>query len=475
MDWVGFPSNPPLPPVLPGRAPAYAGTGRTLTQSERGEIEALVEEFSNGDPSAQDNALEELKSSGSRVTVRENGGALVTKYGETFGIGVGTTTRQASQNVIGGPMAIFTVSGAAHTSYLRNAVGDVYRNGQWSQLDPVTIHYAPNESIPHLVRDEIASGGGSLTGLQAVRVNTSLLAGFGTKANITYIDTLRVEATEELGNIPRGSVPTSHFLVEVKSGGRFSPFSATFALDEPTSSYEWMSQVPQFTEAQLAAAPAVSDSTYTQLPGDLPARIRDLALDVTSDHESPYAKARALESYLSTQYAYRFADGPDSEAPPTGRDPVDWFLFDHREGTCGVFSSAFVVMARSIGIPARVVSGWTISATSEPQDIKTDQAHQWAEVALQGVGWVRFEPTAPQGPQSRVQPPPETEQQRPDQSTGPGVATVTSIGASPHNTRRKTAFVVGGSVRTTTGSPVSGITVEIFINETKEHGGYQDR
>ena len=123
---------------------------------------------------------------------------------------------------------------------------------------------------------------------------------------------------------------------------------------------------------------------------------RDLALRITRGHTSPYAKARAIARYLQTNYPYRFADGAE-DAPPPGRDPVDWFLFDHREGTCGVYSSAFAVLARSIGIPAWVVSGWAIKSTASEQTVYSDQAHQWAEIALDDIGWVTFEPTASGG------------------------------------------------------------------------------
>ena len=76
---------------------------------------------------------------------------------------------------------------------------------------------------------------------------------------------------------------------------------------------------------------------------------------------------------------------------------MDWFLFDSKTGTCGQFSSAFVVLARSVGIPARVVSGWTVSPVDGPQTVHADQAHQWAEVAFNELGWMTFEPTAPGG------------------------------------------------------------------------------
>ena len=145
-----------------------------------------------------------------------------------------------------------------------------------------------------------------------------------------------------------------------------------------------------------------SDPTYTQLPDDLPDRIRSLALDVTASHPTPYEKTKALEHYLRTQYAYRYASTADEGLPPPGRDPVDWFLFDSREGTCGTFSTAFAVMARSIGIPARVVTGWVVAPTADPQVVESSQAHQWAEVPFEGIGWVRFEPTASGGAPSRL-------------------------------------------------------------------------
>ena len=112
---------------------------------------------------------------------------------------------------------------------------------------------------------------------------------------------------------------------------------------------------------------------------------------ITAGQSTTYGKAKAIEQYLQAEYTYRFAD--ELDAPPAGRDPVDWFLFESREGTSGSFSSAFVILARLVGVPARVVSGWAIAAGAESQTICSDQAHQWAEVAFDGPGWVAFDPT----------------------------------------------------------------------------------
>lgn len=160
--------------------------------------------------------------------------------------------------------------------------------------------------------------------------------------------------------------------------------------------------VPEFSEGQLSGAAASSDPAYKQLPEDAPERIRRLAIEITAAHPTTYGKARALSGYLSGTYTYGFAADSGKRRPPPGRDPVDWFLFEHLKGTCGNFSSAFVVMARSVGIPSRVVSGWVVDSTQENQTVYTDQAHQWAEVALDGIGWVTFESTAPGGASTRV-------------------------------------------------------------------------
>ena len=491
LGWIPF--EPTASGGPPDRAPEYSEEGGTVSQRQQEELEAQVEQLSSDEPEDKEQARGNLTSMGAEVTEAENGGSVVSRGSEILGMSGGTTTAQATRP---DPIPLFVVTGAAHTSYLRTTVGDVYDKGWWRQLEPVSLAYKANQSVPHLVRNEMAREDGLLASLPAGRVDSALLARFDADPAVTVTDTIRVESLAASGKIPAGVVPTARSLDSVEFDGRFRPFSGTFVLTGAVASYSWVSQAPRFSEAQLSAAAAVSDSTYTQLPESLPQRIRDLAQEVTDGHDSVYAKAKALETYLSSQYTYRFADGSGRESPPPGRDPVDWFLFDHREGTCGVFSSAFVVMARSVGIPARVVSGWAISQTEEEQTVRLDQAHQWAEVALEGVGWVRIEATASGGPLSRAplqpqeppqlvgempeEPPSGSEPPQqvvvPDPAPSPPrpalpVDTVTAITAWPVEARRRASFAVGGTVRSESGSPVSGVEVEIFVNETKEHGG----
>jgi hypothetical protein len=80
---------------------------------------------------------------------------------------------------------------------------------------------------------------------------------------------------------------------------------------------------------------------------------------------------------------------------------VDYFLFDHKAGRCEQFASAMVVMVRSLGIPARLVSGYNVSGERDAAGrtvYRENQAHTWVEVFFAGYGWIPFEPTTNRDP-----------------------------------------------------------------------------
>lgn len=84
------------------------------------------------------------------------------------------------------------------------------------------------------------------------------------------------------------------------------------------------------------------------------------------------------------------------------RDPVDLFVFEERRGFCEHYASAFALMLRAAGIPARVVTGYQGGATNRDYMIvRQSDAHAWAEALLDGR-WTRFDPTAAVAP-SRVE------------------------------------------------------------------------
>ncbi len=113
----------------------------------------------------------------------------------------------------------------------------------------------------------------------------------------------------------------------------------------------------------------------------------------------PEAYSAALLQHLHEQpFTYTLAPGRYGEASP---HLVDEFWFDRRLGFCEHFASAYVVMMRALGVPARVVTGYQ-GADPEPQDgfwvVRQSNAHAWAEYWQDGRGWVRVDPTAAVAP-----------------------------------------------------------------------------
>jgi transglutaminase-like putative cysteine protease len=90
------------------------------------------------------------------------------------------------------------------------------------------------------------------------------------------------------------------------------------------------------------------------------------------------------------------------DTPLAGRHAVDEFLFDTRAGFCEHFSSAFVVLMRAAGVPARVVTGYAGGYRNPIGGywlVRNSDAHAWAEIWLEGRGWVRMDPTAAVAPE----------------------------------------------------------------------------
>ena len=130
---------------------------------------------------------------------------------------------------------------------------------------------------------------------------------------------------------------------------------------------------------------------YTQLPPNLPPRVGELAYQLTADATTPYEKARAIEAYLKT-LTYNLEIDP----PPYDADGVDYFLFEQKEGYSEYFGSAMTVLLRTLDIPARLATGYTVGDKIPDQDVyivKDNHSHAWSEVFFPGYGWIPFEPT----------------------------------------------------------------------------------
>jgi transglutaminase-like putative cysteine protease len=176
--------------------------------------------------------------------------------------------------------------------------------------------------------------------------------------------------------------------------------------DEPLKqgdSYVMVSAVTNASERDLrsvpAAYPAQIADRYLQLPPGFSPRVAALAQELTAAALTPYDKAKAVESYLRT-----IPYNDEIAAPPAGADPIEYFLFDLREGYCDYYATAMAMMLRSVGVPARAVSGYaegTFDEESGAWFITQRDAHTSVEVFFPDYGWIEFEPTAAESPLER--------------------------------------------------------------------------
>ena len=161
--------------------------------------------------------------------------------------------------------------------------------------------------------------------------------------------------------------------------------------------YTIISEMPDVTESDLRSAPPATGSAltpYLDLPDSTPDRVLALAADVTTAADTPYDQAKALESYLRT-YPYDL----DVPQPPTDVDIADYFLFDLQRGYCDYYATSMVVMARSLGLPARLAVGYAAGEYDEQRQrftVVEADAHSWPEIYFTDYGWIPFEPTAAQ-------------------------------------------------------------------------------
>ncbi len=135
---------------------------------------------------------------------------------------------------------------------------------------------------------------------------------------------------------------------------------------------------------------------YRRLPPGNPAT-RALVQQWRAESRSDEALARRMLDYIREEkFVYTL------NPPLLGENGIDQFIFDTRRGFCEHFSSAFVFAMRTAGIPARVVTGYQ-GGEYNPIDgyfiVRQSDAHAWAEIWLNGKGWIRIDPTAAVAPE----------------------------------------------------------------------------
>ncbi len=176
--------------------------------------------------------------------------------------------------------------------------------------------------------------------------------------------------------------------------------SAQWSLRRPINAvvrYRAQSHLQYRLEADLSDSELVR---FKRLPPGSNPRTVELARELRatfgqSDTSDEQILSAILERLRQGGYSYTLEPGL------YGQHAADQFWFDTKAGFCEHIASSFVVLARASGIPARIVTGYlggTLNAVDGEWVVRQDSAHAWAEVWLNGRGWVRYDPTGAVSP-----------------------------------------------------------------------------
>ena len=290
---------------------------------------------------------------------------------------------------------VFTLTSNDNSQYLQSLSFDTYDGRTWSNgpstsfdlkqgdyaYDPatdlrivnqrVTVVNPPGESLPYLFgASQIAS---SDQAAQVVR----------RKADNSTITWLRTNGRLAAGN--------QYNVTSYVSDADVSTLQ-TVPLPVNAPSFTYNPSRPDETPPLTYFDPNILH-TYLQLPPKLDPGIKTLARSATSGAKTMYDMAVDLEVYLRSHYTYN-----TNISLPPGQEGVSWFLFRSKnQGFCNYFATAMAVMARELGMPARVVAGYTggkLDPKTHQLVVRGSDAHAWTQIYFAGYGWVNFEPSA---------------------------------------------------------------------------------
>ncbi len=151
--------------------------------------------------------------------------------------------------------------------------------------------------------------------------------------------------------------------------------------------------------AEPRPAPELSDemAVFLELPDELPSAVAALARNETLGLETAFEKGIALETFFRRTGGFNYSLDVAPAAPGTPTE--DWLLDPasehYRSGYCEQFSGWMAVMARALGIPSRVVLGFTpgVQVSNDTVVVRDRNAHAWVELWIDGMGWIPFDPT----------------------------------------------------------------------------------
>jgi transglutaminase-like putative cysteine protease len=223
-------------------------------------------------------------------------------------------------------------------------------------------------------------------------------------------------------------------------------FEATEPYDDPY----WVSyKLYEYSDAALMASQAIGPPEALDVPEDHVSDFTILAERIVEGESTDYGKLVAIRGYLLENYEWDKEFTP----APSMTDPIRWFLYNEKAGVGSHFNSAFIMLARCLGIPMRAVIGYTVDDQMELQYVMPQQAYMWAETEFENLGWVTFDASPLNLMDSDVNVTKQT--------------TLTNITGSDPIAIRGKQFNVWGTVETLNGTAVTESQVEVMLKVNK--------
>lgn len=286
-----------------------------------------------------------------------------------------------------GPVLSYTSSSPALGQYLESFTFDQFDGHTWtSQLANIEQAYGPNNPLPLEV---------PLASYSQLSTSVTIIQPPGGTKNYIF-------APLQPSSF---SIPVN--LLSDRTGIFTSAWTQTNPLNHGEH-YTVLSDVPVTSASDLASIPLpgnnpalwVSDSNYRtlrqhylQTPSDLSSLVNITAQNWTHDAQNAYEAALDLQEHLHdpSTFTYSLQNAP----VPANIDAVTWLL-QTRQGYCTYYATAMTIMARLIGLPARIVNGFSqghYDTQHKTWTVNGSDAHSWVQIYFPNHGWLNFDPT----------------------------------------------------------------------------------
>jgi transglutaminase-like putative cysteine protease len=142
---------------------------------------------------------------------------------------------------------------------------------------------------------------------------------------------------------------------------------------------------------------------YFQVPTNISPRVQERAIAWTAGSTDVYTALKSLETHLNDTSAFTYS--LDNQPVPDNTDIISWLL-QTRQGYCTYYATAMSIMARMLGIPTRMVNGFSqgvYDAGSGQFVVNGNDAHSWVQAFFPNYGWINFDPTPTFAPNASPQ------------------------------------------------------------------------